>query len=108
MPNVLLFGTGGVAREQFSFSGVDAFTGRCPNCDSTAFSQTLHGMVAGGGVDWALNNNWILQFEYLHYYHFTGLPSIQVPPGSASSVFFNWGNVSPVDFFRVGLSFKLP
>jgi outer membrane immunogenic protein len=103
LPNVLLFGTGGVAQEHFIYSGTDA-GGIATR--STSFSQTLNGLVVGGGVDWAFTNNWVVQLEYLHYYRFSGLPSSTV--FFASPVFFYWGDVSATDFVRVGLSLKLP
>jgi outer membrane immunogenic protein len=107
VPNVLLFGTGGIAWEHSDLAGLNAgpIASR-----STAFDQTHDGFVVGGGVDWApWNNNWIFRLEYLHY-QFTGTSStVFFPntnnPNAPIANTFNWDRLS-VDSVRAGVSYK--
>ncbi|EKS39564.1 hypothetical protein HMPREF9695_01525 [Afipia broomeae ATCC 49717] len=60
----LIYGTGGGA-----FGGVDYrtdYTGFAVNNPLTT-SRTLSGWVAGGGVEYAVANNWTVRAEYLYY-----------------------------------------
>ena len=60
----LIYGTGGGA-----FADVDYrtdFTGFGVNTPLTT-SRTLSGWVAGGGVEYAVSNNWTVRAEYLYY-----------------------------------------
>ena len=103
-PNVLIYGTGGAAWTRTSYAALDAFSGGCPNCLSTAFDDTRTGWVAGAGIDWApWNNNWIFRVEYLHY-QFNGVSSTAAfnPLQSAT---FGWGDLK-IDSVRAGLSYK--
>jgi outer membrane immunogenic protein len=100
VPNVLVYGTGGAAWTRTSYSALDAFTGGCPNCSTTAFEDTRTGWVAGAGIDWApWSNNWILRLEYLHY-QFGGVTSTV-----AGATNFVWGDLK-IDTVRAGLSYK--
>jgi len=105
VPNVLLYGTGGVAWTRTSYAALDVFnTGGCPNCLGTAFDDTRAGWVAGAGVDWApWNNNWILRLEYLHY-QFSGVSSTAAF-NPAQTVTFGWGDLK-IDELRAGVAFK--
>jgi outer membrane immunogenic protein len=98
-PNILLYGTGGVAFERSSLVGVD--TG-IVGSRTTAFGQTQTGFVAGAGIDWApWSNNWIFGVEYLHY-QFAGTSSTVFFP---NPVVFNWGTLG-VDSVRAAVSYK--
>ncbi|NGX98035.1 MAG: porin family protein, partial [Candidatus Afipia apatlaquensis] len=60
----LVYGTGGGA-----FAGIDYrtdYTGFAVNNPITD-SRTLSGWVAGGGVEYAVANNWTVRAEYLYY-----------------------------------------
>jgi opacity protein-like surface antigen len=62
---VLLFGTGGVAITSFNTSYTDTtgfFTG-VPGTNAT-ISNTRAGWTVGGGVEYAVTNNWSVQAEY--------------------------------------------
>lgn len=105
MPNLLLFGTGGLAWAHSSFDGLDAGSGGCPTCRATSLSQTRDGVVWGGGMDWApWRNSWILRLEYLHY-EFPGTVSSPVDFGGGAVPVFSWEKMS-VDSVRTGLSYK--
>lgn len=107
VPSVLAYVTGGGAWARASYSGLDQFTGNCPNCVSFSNSHTSGGWVVGAGLEWAATPNWLLRAEYLHY-EFDG-------PGSTTAFFapafiapgaqFNYGTFS-VDEVRVGASYK--
>jgi outer membrane immunogenic protein len=106
-PNVLFFVTGGGAWGWSSYNSIDAFTGGCPNCGATSFSNTSGGYVVGGGVDWApWNNNWIVRVEYL--YHnlggATATAAFQSPFAGVAATPV-WKDVV-VQTARVGLSYK--
>jgi outer membrane immunogenic protein len=106
-PNILVYFTGGGAWGRTSYTAVDAFTGGCPNCGATSFSNTASGWVIGGGVDWApWSNNWIVRVEYLHY-DLEGATSTSFFQSAPSFVAANptWNNIS-VDSVRAGLSYK--
>jgi outer membrane immunogenic protein len=106
-PNILVYFTGGGAWARTSYTSVDAFSGGCPNCGATSFSNTASGWVVGGGVDWApWSNNWIVRVEYLHY-DLEGATSTSFFQTAPSSVAANptWNNMS-VDSVRAGLSYK--
>lgn len=64
-PNVLLYGTGGVAYGSVSNSWNAAFvsTGQIVNGSG---SDTRIGWAAGAGIDWKVSHNWIVGVEYLH------------------------------------------
>jgi outer membrane immunogenic protein len=75
--SVLLYGTGGVAVTNFNTSYVDTtgfFTG-VPGTSAT-ISNTRAGFTAGGGIEYAVTNNWSAQAEYRYsnFGHTTDYP----------------------------------
>jgi outer membrane immunogenic protein len=64
-PNVLLYGTGGVAYGSVSNSWNAAFNATNQIVNGTA-RDTRVGWVAGAGVEWKVNHSWIVGVEYLH------------------------------------------
>ncbi len=75
VPNVLLYGTGGLAyggvssstsiSEAFAGPAATGITGTFPALGN--FSQTRAGWTAGAGGEWMFSGNWSAKFEYLHY-----------------------------------------
>jgi outer membrane immunogenic protein len=64
---VMLYATGGVAFGKVSFANslgatnlVGAFT------ETSSASKTQVGWTIGGGIDYCINNNWVLSFDYEH------------------------------------------
>jgi opacity protein-like surface antigen len=105
-PNVLLYLTGGGAWGRASYGSADVFSFGCPNCATTAFSNTSSGYVLGGGVEWApWNNNRIVRAEYL-YDNLSGATGTSLVVGTplvgANPV---WNNMS-ISSGRVGLSYR--
>lgn len=104
IPTVMIYATGGGAISRASYTGFDVFDA-CPNCGSTSFSSTPAGWVAGGGIEWAFTNNWLLRGEFLHY-SLAGSSSVAFFPGSndpAANFHYNKLNINEA---RVGISYK--
>ena len=67
-PNVLLYGTGGLAWTRVNQSGLDVTTGPGGGVTGSTFPVWEFGWVAGAGAETILwNSNWLLRVEYLHY-----------------------------------------
>ena len=105
-PTALLYITGGAAWAGTNYTGVNAFSGGCPNCSAISFSQTKPGWVLGGGVEWApWANSWLVRAEYLHY-QFSGTTVVptSLSPGTIPGS-LTWGDMS-VDEVRAGIAYK--
>jgi outer membrane immunogenic protein len=105
-PNLLAYGTGGVAWAKIDYAasainGGGGFT----YTPSAAFSSISTGYAVGGGFEWAMTNRWLLRAEYL-FYQFgsqSALVSSINFPGKPSN--FAWGTTN-VNVGRLGLSYK--
>jgi opacity protein-like surface antigen len=70
----LIFATGGLALGNFNFSqsvfyndtALLAFFGIPPTSQAGSFNSTVAGEVVGGGIEYALSNNWSVKSEYLY------------------------------------------
>jgi len=86
----LIYGTGGIAFTGFNTTIVDAtgfFTG-VPGTNAT-FSNTRAGWTAGGGIEYALTDNWWVRAEYRYsnFGHTTDFPFAGALPFGDSFVF---------------------
>jgi outer membrane immunogenic protein len=65
-PDVLVYGTGGVAFQNLKVSAscTAATSPACTDDLSTSFSKWLPGWTVGGGVEWKLFHNWLVRGEY--------------------------------------------
>jgi outer membrane immunogenic protein len=94
---VLVYGTGGVAFASLKDEVVDPVT----NIGFTASPKSgVTGWTAGGGVEFAITNNWTAKAEYLH----VGLPDRTVTadvPGGYTFAFKD-----SLDIGRVGINYK--
>jgi outer membrane immunogenic protein len=108
VPNMLLYVTGGAAWAHSDFSGVDAYSGGCPNCSVTGgFNTTASGWVVGGGVDWApWSNNWIVRAEAL-FYSLNGVSALGFQQGTTTpaTTLWTWGRNEILEG-RVGIAYK--
>jgi outer membrane immunogenic protein len=102
IPNLLLYGTGGIAWRGADYSGADQFNN--PTVLSTQFGDERVGTVFGAGAEWApWSNYWIFRIEYLHY-QFRGISSTaMLVPGSFTT--FNFGDLK-IDTVRAGVGVK--
>ncbi len=116
-PNLMLYGTGGVAWENVHYSA-NAFNGVAAGAGSynanVDFTNTASGWVAGVGIEWLISNNnanvfwnnWTLRTEWLHY-QFNNAQSITGAsvnfPAFPSN--YTWSS-EKVDVLRAALSYK--
>jgi outer membrane immunogenic protein len=110
MPNLLAYGTGGVAWGRFDY-GANSFcsvaTCIVSYVANAALSSTQTGLTAGGGLEWAMTKNWLVRAEYF-YYRFNDAPNIAAlpaPPFSPISSNYGW-SATNVSVARAGLSYK--
>jgi outer membrane immunogenic protein len=109
--NLLVYGTGGVAvadlRHQAQFvEGV--FPGTSLGTEGSISSATVTGAVYGGGVEWALTNNWLVKAEYLHveFGSVTGAASPVIITGAVSGSVFTHSASLNADILRFGVDYK--
>jgi outer membrane immunogenic protein len=106
--NLLAYGTGGVAWTKIDYAANNSsgFVGLGSYITNAAVSSTQTGYTVGGGLEWAITNNWLLRGEYL-YYHFNSGPSVVAQsinfPTFPSS--YSWSSTN-VSVARVGMSYK--
>lgn len=67
-PNVLVYGSGGLAdgEANLSFGQAQQF-GIAVGASTSSAARTLTGWTAGGGVEWMFLPNWSVKAEYLYY-----------------------------------------
>ncbi|MFZ0495829.1 MAG: outer membrane protein [Methylocella sp.] len=108
---VLLYGTGGVAITSINTSYIDTtgfFTG-VPGTNAT-ISNTRAGFTAGGGIEYAVTDNWWVRAEYRYsnFGHTTDFPFanpnaiVQLPAGG----FFSVPHHLTENQVQVGLSYR--
>jgi opacity protein-like surface antigen len=100
-PNVLLYGTGGLAWTRFVRTTEDIEVGADPNAFLSSDPSWRFGWVAGLGVETRLwDSNWLARVEYLHYDFLDSGSSF-----SSGSVPSTSGHLT-ADVVRAGLSYK--
>jgi outer membrane immunogenic protein len=109
-PNLLAYGTGGVAWGRFDYGANSVCTTACGvnYVANSALSSTQTGFTVGGGLEWAMTRNWLLRTEYLYYRFNNAQNAVAVPaapfaPPTPSNYGWSATNVSVA---RVGLSYK--
>jgi outer membrane immunogenic protein len=117
-PNLMLYGTGGVAWGKIDYAGTASLSFGFIYTANTAFSRTAVGWTAGAGLEWMITEHWLLRGEYIFYdlsssqnanstnnLTFKGLCILgQCPPPQATAS-FSWANMS-VNEVRAALSYK--
>ncbi|MFZ2445489.1 MAG: outer membrane protein [Syntrophobacteraceae bacterium] len=106
IPTVLLYGTGGLAYGEVSYS---ANTSYLPagafSSYPASFSTIKVGWTAGGGVEYAIAKNWTVKAEYL--YMDLGSESVNANPIPSNPPFrvgYNWESTSHI--FNIGVNYK--
>jgi outer membrane immunogenic protein len=120
MPNLLVYGTGGVAWGKITDSGAAALNNNFgfTYASNVAPNNVAVGWVAGGGLEWMLANHWLLRGEYLYYHlssgqnaasnnplSFKGLCIIGECPPPSATINYSWSNMN-VNVLRAALSYK--
>lgn len=109
MPNVLLYGTGGFARQGIeanvtcSFAGPWCFPPAALDVRSETHSATLNGWTAGAGLEWMIYGHWLLRGEY-RYSRFGRIQPVFFG-GTADDVFTDIRTVTHIATF--GVAYKL-
>jgi outer membrane immunogenic protein len=101
-PNVMAYATGGAAWARIDYAA--SSTDTVAYFANAALSRTATGYTAGGGLEWAMTDNWSVRAEYL-YYRFTGGPAVVAPAGGLLPSGFSWSNPT-VSVARAGVSYK--
>ena len=107
LDRALIYGTGGVAFTGFNTTIIDTtgfFTG-VPGTNAT-FSNTRAGWTAGGGLEYAVTDNWWVRAEYRYsnFGHTTDFPFVGVLPFPNSFVFL--GHHLTENQVQVGFSYR--
>jgi outer membrane immunogenic protein len=122
-PNVMVFGTGGLAYGRTTqsatfdvntafFTAGGGFTFSCPGagtCMSGSSATTQVGWTAGGGVEWALDAHWTAKAEYqlvdLGSETLRVVGNAPVAPGTAQAS-YNASFRDQVNVVRLGLNYR--
>jgi outer membrane immunogenic protein len=107
-PEVLLYGTGGLAYGQTrtSFTTTDVTSGCVANaflCANGSSSSVRAGWTAGAGAEAMLGSNWSAKIEYL--YVDLGRNSLSVPSSTVPAIVFNTSAQFREQTVRVGLNY---
>jgi outer membrane immunogenic protein len=109
----LVYATGGLAVANVSYFDQVCFGALAlvPSCNTAASSGTRTGWVVGGGIEWAVFQNWSIKAEYLHadLGHTTNT-SILVPTAGGVNPFpnatINHNHNLTEDVVRIGANYK--
>jgi len=102
LDRLLFYGTGGLAIIHVKGCTIEFFPGPCEAGDT--FSGNRTGWTAGGGIDYAVTQNWTARIEYLYAdYGSHDYPTPSFVPPSVLGV-HNFDTTS----IRVGISWKVP
>ena len=102
----LFYATGGVAFASWSISHSYADTSTPIPLIVDAISSMRTGWVAGGGVEYALTNNWIARAEYLYAGYGNVSSSLSLPPPAGVPTVFNYSDHLKQSIARGGISYK--
>jgi outer membrane immunogenic protein len=122
--HLLIYGTGGFAYARIDqsatytntapFSGLSSINGICmeaSTCYAGTRGRTANGWTAGGGVEYALPNNWTIRAEYL-YVRLDGATNFdeivierQIGPAPPSTIAANYSAYT-FQVVRAGISYR--
>jgi outer membrane immunogenic protein len=122
--HLLIYGTGGFAYARIDqsasytntapFSGLSSINGICmeaSTCYAGTRGRTANGWTAGGGIEYALPNNWTIRAEYL-YVKLDGPTSVdeivierQIGPAPPNTITANYSAYT-FQVVRAGISYR--
>ncbi len=97
----LIYATGGGAWGEANYTAGPTFPGAF---NPATFSSTKSGWTAGGGVEYAVTNNWTVRAEYL-YYDLSGTTFVNPGPAPAISATTRWDHTR-LNVVRAGVNYK--
>ncbi len=102
----LIYVTGGLAYSDLKYSVVDAcIVAPCGGATINASGRPDWGWVLGGGLEYAITNNWTVKGEYL-YASFRGRTvSAAAGPGAGGTFNFRFGRTD-MHIARLGVNYK--
>jgi outer membrane immunogenic protein len=95
---VLIYATGGLGSADLKYRTFTSATGADANAPYSAWE---FGYVFGGGIEYALDNNWSVKAEYLYY----GFGTSSAPAGTLSGG-SNTALRTDIQTIKVGLNYK--
>jgi outer membrane immunogenic protein len=104
-PTLLIYGTGGLAYGNVSYSANTAFEPPGIQSFPASFSKTQVGWTAGGGVEYAIAKCWTIKAEYLFIN--LGSESVIANPAIPNPPFeegYSWKTTANI--FNIGLNYK--
>lgn len=105
-PNLVLYGTAGLAWGDVSYAAVTDFRPDGPNFYPAEVSETQTGWAAGGGLDWRLGGGkWSARAEYLYYDLGDASQTANASPVASPpyQVAYDWETSQHT--FRIGLNY---
>ena len=100
----LIYATGGLAYGEMKYASLTQYNGPAAEYVGSASAWKV-GWALGGGVEYALTNNWTIKGEYLHYHlgdqSYAAQPVASNPPNIVGQTFSTNG-----DILRVGVNTK--
>jgi outer membrane immunogenic protein len=106
---VMLYATGGVAFGKVSFA--NSYVGFSPagggnEFENSSASKTQVGWTIGGGIDYCINNNWVLSFDYEHIDLGTLKASGLVTTGNPNTATMTFNTRLFTDIVSAGVAYK--
>lgn len=106
-PNVMLYGTGGVAWQDVSIGASCSASGPwCIANRSESFDKVMTGWTVGGGIETKIASNWLARFEY-RYADFGNL-SHEFYPDTIDAVFMKQSMRTQTVSFGIAYQFGSP
>lgn len=106
-PNVMVYGTGGVAWQDVSIGASCSVSGPwCFPDRSESFGKVMTGWTLGGGIETKIASNWLARLEY-RYADF-GSVSHEFFPQTADAVFMRQSMKAQAVSFGVAYQFGAP
>ncbi|MHC1727679.1 MAG: outer membrane protein [Syntrophobacteraceae bacterium] len=104
-PTLLIYGTGGLAYGNVSYSANTNFAPPGTATYPASFSKTQVGWTAGGGVEYAFSKRWTVKAEYL--YMNLGSASVIARPVSPNPPYtegYTWNTTANI--FNIGVNYR--